>query len=235
MPFTTVLDELLTEVNTGVDSYLMKFTHSARVIDTKDPKHYSTDSIDRKILPYLNIDCISYVKDKNLDVIVKGMLQKYASERQKSRERELLDYNFDRLEMDAQISKSMNWKYRVGGGVFYLISAVSASFAVATLMTGKYVSSFAPFAGSLAAFPLTLIEHWGPRPIGRLLMSNYTDSITLGTAYYEEKLEKKYHDMIHHYAQKYSPELLANKLATSRNYVPLVSKTKVLDAPIFIN
>jgi hypothetical protein len=241
MPFTTILDELFTEANTGVDKHLMKSTYSSNLYNSKncgnDIKTYNPHSIDRKILPYFTIEDIPDIKDKNLDMVIKGIFQEYTSKLQESRERELFDDAFDRTEMDKQIVKSMNWKYDVGVGAFYIATAIGIAAVIGrfNLIDANFASGTIPLASSFAAFPLTLIEHWGPRPIGKLLMSNYTNSKILGTSYYEEKLRNKYYHMIHKYASKHSPEILETIIAPVKKYVPLTSKEKILGAEIFNN
>jgi hypothetical protein len=213
MPYVSALENIFREIDTHVDDYLSMSNHRSSKFSIND---------------------ISYIKSQNLDEILQGMFQAYASKLQESRERTLFDDSFDRVNLDKELSKAMNQRYNLGVWIFFCGSATVASFGAANLLNPNYPGTY-PVMGSFVGAGLSLIEHWGGNPIGKLLMSNYTDSKILGTTYYEDRLKHKDFNKIRRYAKKYAPELLVERLVVVKKYIPLVSKEKILDTNIFSN
>jgi len=239
MPYVSALENILKGINIGVNDYLGMSSYVFREQDSKKEsfRRYTPDSIDRKLLPHMDINSISYIRDQHLDVVLQGMFQNYSMALQESRERALLDDSFDRTSLDKKLDVAMNRRY--GMGVFLFLGAVStvATLGLAKIMNPNY-PGMPPMAGSVVGAFLVLIEHWG-NPIGKLLMSTYTNSETLGTRYYEDKIKHTHLKEIRKYAKKYAPQLLIEELGGEYNFskkpAPVVSKEKVLDANVFSN
>ncbi len=235
MPYVSALENILREIDIGVDNHLEMSNYVFKRRDSqKSSKRYTSDSIDRIALPHIDINSISYIKDQHLDVVLQGMFQKYSIAIQESRERALLDDSFNRADLDKELNSAMSKRYGAGLLIFYATSAIVATMGLARVLDPTY-PGMPPIMGSVIAAPLTLIEHWGGNPLGKLLMSTYTNSKTLGTRYYEDKVKHQHFKKILKYVKKYAPELLKEKETSYKKPIPVLSKEKVLNANVFSN
>ena len=147
----------------------------------------------------------------NLDDTAQSVLREYAAKLQCSKERPLINKEFDRWKLEREYQDARNRSYRLAEKlVFGGTALASAMFLGSVLPADRHISvtALASIIGTMVGSVCMVAESWYHplgnvlKPLDKIMMLDYELKDMRGTSVYEEKLKRQYVKKLSQYIKK---------------------------------